>query len=306
MKKSFLLFALLLLCYSILVTSCNNTNAEYATNVCKQMPVFVKKMGFPPGASFFSTNHTRKMGLLLKQSTEANNPNSAIIKEYQHPSWQKGGWLAPIVLDEIGNIYVSPAPFVNIYNNPNNNSNTIYQVNSTTGIMDEWLRLPPADSTIQNPYGIIGMVYLCEAKVLYVSTIAGSDRNNERGVIYAISIIEKKIIDKITAVDAMGMGISYMEGKRKLYFGTGRSSDIFSVTLDEKGKFADKPVNSFSINNLGVRGDDKVRRIFNNPDGSLTVAGFEFNYNLVAAREKQETPYQFMYSEEDGKWVFVK
>ena len=286
--------------------SCKEEKVDYQSNVCKQFPVFVQQLGFPPGASFFSTTDSKKMGLILKQSSTANDPNATIIKEYQHPSWTKGGWLAPIVLDEQGNIYVSPAPFVNILHNPNNNSNTVYKVDSKTGVMDEWLKLPQQDSTVQNPFGIIGMVYLCETQTLYVSTVAGSDRQNERGLIYAVDVKDKKIIDKISGTDAMGMGINYVEGKRKLYFGTGRSSDIYSITLTSKGTFKGTPAVSFSIAGLGQRGDDKVRRIFTNKDGTLTVAGFEFNYNLVAPREKQETQYQFSYDEETGKWIFIK
>lgn len=296
----------LLLCGSLLISCNNEEGVEYQSNICKQMPVFVQQMGFPPGSSFFSTTDTRKMGLVLKQSTTVNDPNAAIVKEYQHPSWTKGGWLAPIVVDELGNIYVSPAPFVNILHNPNNNSNTIYKVDTKTGVMDEWLKLPQQDSTIQNPYGIIAMVYLCESQTLYVSTVAGSDRQNERGLIYAVDIKSKQIIDQIAGTDAMGMGISYVEGKRKLYFGTGRSSDIYAVTLTGKGTFRGKPSVSFSIAGLGQRGDDKVRRIYNNKDGTLTVAGFEFNYNLIAPREKQETPYQFSYDAEMGKWIFTR
>jgi hypothetical protein len=246
------------------------------------------------------------MGLVLKQSEQLNNPNGTIVKQFQHPSWRSAGWLAPIVLDEQGNMYTAPAPFVNIWHNPNNNSNTVYRVDTKSGVMEAWIKLPAQDSTIQNPFGIIGMVYLCEAQVLYISSVAGSDRQNERGCIYAVDVKSKKIIDKIGGTDAMGMGISYVEGKRKLYFGTGRGSDIFSVTLNAEGKFNSNPAISFSIAGLGQRGDDKVRRIFTNKDGTLTVAGFEFNYNLIAPQEKQETPYLFSYDEETGKWIFIK
>lgn len=307
MKNNFFSITnLLLFLASCTFFSCKEEVVEYQPNICKQMPRFVQQMGFPPGNSFFSTTDTRKMGLVLKQSAQVNNPNAGIVKEYQHPSWRSAGWLAPILLDEQGNIYTAPAPFVNILNNPNNKNNSIFKVDNQTGILEEWLQLPQQDSTIQNPFGIIGMVYLCEAQVLYASSVSGSDRQNERGCIYAVDVKTKKIIDKITGTDATGMGISYTEGKRKLYFGTGRSSDIYAVILNKDGKFGSVPTVSFSIAGLGERGDDKVRRIFNNKDGTLTVAGFEFNYNLIAPREKQETQYQFSYDEEAAKWIFIK
>jgi hypothetical protein len=289
----------------LLFTSCKEDTVEFNDNVCKRMPLFTTQLGFASG-SFFSTTDSRNMGLVLVQTQQAGNSNAPIVKQYQDSSWKKAGWLAPIVLDEVGNIFVSPAPFVSVYYNPLAKANTIFKVDTKTGKMNEWLTLPQVDSNSNNAYGIIGMVYLCEAKVLYVSTLAGSDRKNERGCIYAIDVATQKIIDKITATDAMGMGISYVEEKRKLYYGTGRSSQIYSVLLSSKGDFTSKPLPAFSITNLGPRGDDKVRRIFNNPDGTLTVAGFEFNYNLIATREKQETSYTFSFDAEEKVWNFLK
>jgi hypothetical protein len=169
------------------------------------------------------------------------------------------------------------------------------------------MKLPLADSiNANNGYGIIGIQYLCETKTLYVSSLSGSNRHAERGCIYAIDIVNKKIMDRIIQTDAMGMGISYITGQRKLYFGTGRSSVVYSVTINAKGGFSGKPVQEFSIEGLGPRGDDKVRRISTDAAGNLLVSGIEFNYNLVAAREKQETIYRFIYKEEENKWVFIQ
>lgn len=262
-------------------------------------------MGFDAKSSFFSTSDIKTMGLLLLQSEQPGNPNSRITKSFQHPSWKKGGWLAPILIDDAGNIFTSPAPFINILDNPIANNNTIYRVDASTGEMQEFLRLPFEDSiNSQNPYGIIGMVYLCETGTLYVSSVAGSRLHEEKGHIYAIDVKSKKIIDQIDNTDAMGMGISYAAGKRQLFFGTGRNSDVSSVTLNSEGKFSGKPEVAFTLQNLGSRGDDKVRRIRSDPSGNLAVSGIEFNFNLVAPREKQETVYEFFYDEESQKWVF--
>jgi hypothetical protein len=244
------------------------------------------------------------MGLVLLQSEQPGNPNAMITKTFQHPSWKKGGWLAPVLLDDAGNLFTSPAPFINILNNPISNNNTIYKVDSKTGEMEEFLRLPFADSiNTDNPFGIIGMIYLCESGTLYVSTVAGSKRHEENGHIYAIDIKRKKIIDQLDHTDAMGMGITYMTGKRKLFFGTGRNSFIMSVILTSKGKFSGSPQNEFTLENLGPRGDDKVRRINTDKFGNLVIHGMEFNFNLIAPREKQETIYHFYFDEESKKWI---
>ncbi|MEQ1675522.1 MAG: hypothetical protein ABL876_02400 [Chitinophagaceae bacterium] len=288
----------------VLLVSCKEDTVEFSPNNCKANPPFLQGMGFNPRNSFFSTSEIRTMGLVLLESEQAGNPRARITNSTQHPSWRKAGWLAPILLDEAGNIYTAPAPFINILDNPISNNNTIYKVDSKTGLMDEFLRLPFADSiNPDNPFGIIGLIYLCETGTLYVSTVAGSRRHEENGHIYAIDVKSKKIVDEILHTDAMGMGISYITGQRKLFFGTGRSSIIYSVTLSGSGKFSGSPKEELTLQDMGPRGDDKVRRITTDQYGNLLIHGFEFNFNLIAPREKQETIYKFSWNADEKKWV---
>ncbi|MBL0145593.1 MAG: hypothetical protein IPP48_07375 [Chitinophagaceae bacterium] len=303
MKKSVFIFC----CLLSVLSSCKEEQVDYQSNNCKANPAFIQGFGYQPKFSYLSTSDERIMGLVLIESTQPGNPKAAISKKMQHPSWLAGGWLAPILIAQTGDIYTAPAPFINILNNPINNNNTIYKVDAKTGVMDVFLKLPAADSiNTENPFGIIGMALLCETSTLYVSTPAGSTRHKEKGHIYAIDLNTGKIIDQINNLDVMGMGISYVTGKRKLYFGTGRSSDVFEVTLNKEGKFSGKPSLAFTLQDLGLRGDDKVRKIKTDENGNLLVHGMEFNYNLIAPREKQETLYKFVYDEEEKKWVWVQ
>jgi len=301
--KYFLPVAVCLL--AVVFFSCKEEVVDFDANNCKRNPAFIQTMGFDGKSSFFSTSDIKTMGLLLLQSQQPGNPNAAITRSFQHPSWRKGGWLAPILIDEAGNIYTAPAPFISMLDNPIANNNTIYRVDGGSGVMEEFLRLPFADSiNAQNPFGIIGMVYLCETGTLYVSTVAGSRLHEEKGHIYAIDVKNKKIIDQVDHTDAMGMGISYTTGKRQLFFGTGRNSDVQAIVLNSGGKFSGPAQTAFTLQNLGPRGDDKVRRIRSDLAGNLTVSGMEFNFNLIAPREKQETAYAFVYDEEEKKWVY--
>ena len=288
------------------LVSCREKEVAFSPNTCKGYPPFAGRLGFQPNVSYFSTSEIGTMGLVLLQSNVQGQTNAGVVKRYQHPSWKKGGWLGPILLDRQGNIYSAPAPFVNIYNNPLSNNNTLYRVDGVTGEMAEFLRLPQADSiNTDNPFGIIGMTFLCESGTLYVSTVAGSRRYEENGHIYAIDIANKRIIDQLDHTDAMGMGISYITGKRQLYFGTGRSSDVYALTLSSNGTFSGKPKKVFSLEGLGVRGDDKVRRIQTDKNGNLIVIGIEFNFNLIAPREKQETIYHWYWDAGPGKWNYI-
>jgi hypothetical protein len=285
-------------------TACKNSAVEFRTNNCKGSPVFVKRVaGFITPKSYFSTSEIRTMGLVLVENS--GTPERPSLRYYQHPSWKKAGWLSPIQLDEAGNVYTSPAPFINVLNNPAEKQNTIYKVDAVTGEMKEFLQIPLPDSlSSNNPYGILGLIYYCEGNILYASSIAGSDRHVIRGGIYAIDIKAKKIVDQLPAVDAIGMGISYVTGERRLFYGTGRNSEIYSVALSEHGKFNGKATLAFSIEGLGPRGDDKVRRIRTDENGNLLIHGIEFNYNLIAPREKPETVYAFEYNNDQKKWQY--
>jgi hypothetical protein len=289
------------------LNSCKEEVVDYQANNCKRNPSFIQSFGYNPSLSYLTTSEEKIMGLVLKESSQAGNVNAATTKQMQHPSWLTGGWLAPILIAGNGDIFTAPAPFINILNNPISNNNTIYKIDGKTGVMEVYLKLPNADSiNTENPFGIIGMALLCETNTLYVSSLAGSKRHAENGHIYAIDLNDKKIIDQINNTDAMGMGISYITGKRKLYYGTGRSSDVYDVTLDKKGKFSSKPTFAFTLQDLGIRGDDKVRKIRPDNKDNLVINAMEFNYNLIAPREKQESVYKFAYDEETKKWVLVQ
>jgi len=299
MNRYFFLFMIVISTFF----SCKEEEVDFSLNNCKRNPVFIQSMGFNPAKSYLSTSEERTMGLVLIEAEQPGNPQSRKVKIVQHPSWRKGGWLAPILLDEKGNIFTAPAPFITVYNNLIANNNTIYKVDNTTGEMSEFLKLPFADSiNPENPFGIIGMAYLCETHTLYVSTVAGSRRYEERGNIYAISTESGGIIDKLAGTDALGLGISYITGSRELYFGLARNSDIMSVKLNSKGKFSGDAKKVFSLAGIGPRGDDKVRKIRSDQNGNLVIHGMEFNFNLIAPREKQETLYNFIYNNDENKW----
>ena len=293
---------IILLLFPVFFISCKEKEVPFRTNDCKGSPLFIQRLaGFDYKKSYFSTSEIRTMGLVLVENSGSGEHPS--LKYYQHPSWRKGGWLSPIQLDNSGNIYSSSAPFINMLNNPVEGQNTIFKIDAVTGEMNEFIKLPLPDSlSSNNPYGVLGLLYYCEGGVLFAATVAGSDRHVVRGGIYAIDVKTKKIIDQIGETDAIGMGVSYITGKRCLYFGTGRNSDVFSVEITEKGTFSGKPEKIFSLATMGPRGDDKVRRIQTNPDGSLLVHGFEFNYNLIAPKEKPETVYQLSYDQASKKW----
>lgn len=303
-KRQHVFLVSIILCLTSL-SSCKEEKVDFQSNDCKVQPAFIKSIGFNPASSAFSTSENRKMGLWLLQFNTNGDTSNGGRKIYQHPSWKSAGWLGPIQIDPKGNCFVGPIPVINLIDNPPAKQNIIYKVDATSGEMKPFVELPVAENiSPTNPYGILGFAYLCESNILYTSTVQGSTRDKENGFIYAIETSTGKIIDKLASVDALGIGISYIEGKRKLYFGSARTPEVFSIIIDKNGKFKGNPSLEISISDLGPRGDDKARKIRFDKNGNMLIYAVAFNYNLTAPTEKQETLYSFSWNEEEKKWTF--
>jgi len=185
--------------------------------------------------------------------------------------------------------------------------NTIYKIDANNGEMTEWINLPfAAKPSSQNPYGLLGINYDCQDHFLAASTVAGSNRYNEQGVIYLIDARTKKSTDSLTNFDAMGLGFGIDESRKKrLYYGSVRTGNIYSVVVNAKGKMEKKTIRKeLSLEGYGPRGDDKARKI-KFSGNQLLVSGTAFNYNLQAASEKPETLYTFIWLNKEKKWGLI-
>ena len=264
---------------------------------CRGLPAFVAKQGFSAQAAL-STSERQLVGLAVVESAGPGPP-----RVYQHPSWTQAGTLAPIQLDRAGNVFVVPAPQINVLRNPPAEQNAIYRVDGRSGEMQRFLDLPAAAAPPDvNPFGALGLAFDCDTDTLYVTSVAGSDRAREIGRIFHVDSRAAKVLSRLDNVDAIGVGVfNGVHGKR-LYYGLARLPEVWSVALDDRGEFAGTPRLELSLESLGPRGDDKARRI--RFDGAeMRIHGIEFNFNLIAPTEKQETVYRFRYDPTTDGWM---
>jgi hypothetical protein len=299
-------FYTLIISCLLLLTACKNNAAKkdntgiHIIPECKHQPAFVRRMGFDASHSALSTSERRTRGLVLKEFKSDNT----VSRTFQAPGWSSASGMGPIVLDEIGNIYVSPAPVINVLDNDPLKQNIIYKVDAGSGEMKPYIDLPRVENpTPENAYGILAMTYDCETKILYVTSVSGSTHNKINGRIYSIRTGNNpKVEDILENTDACGVAIAYLNEEKRLFFGNARNSDILSVAINDKGQFSTDSRKEFSMAGMGPRGDDIARKIHFEKNGALTVMGIEFNFNLIAPTEKQETSYVFMYNTEKGTW----
>lgn len=295
-----------------LFTFPNNGFAQREIKPCQQEPAFIKTLGYDPLWTALSTSEKTVIGISLvafekKFGQSAPTAQTPKLEIYQHPSWKTAGYLSTISFDRTGNVYTVPAPLISMLYNRTEKLNTIYKIEANNGEMNEWINLPfVAKPSSQNPYGLLGINYDCQDHFLVASTVFGSDRYNERGIIYLINPTTKKLTDSIKNFDAMGLGFGIDElNKKRLYYGSARTGNIFSVVVNQKGKMEKKTIRKeLSLEGYGPRGDDKARKIKFNGN-QLLVNGTAFNYNLQAASEKPETLYTFTWLAKEKKWGLI-
>lgn len=286
--------------------------AQQEIKPCNQPPAFIQTLGFDPLWTALSTSEKQKMGAVLIAYKKVDGissplPNGPRETVYQHPSWRSAGYLSAICFDKFGNAYVIPSPFISMLNNPIEKLNTVYRINNLTGDMQPWLAiLPNKKTSLENPYGLLGIAYDCIAHHLYCATVAASNRQKEAGIIYIIHADTKRKSDSLVGIDAIGLTLALDElGNKRVYFGKARTGDIYSIAVNSKNKFVKSSLRKeLSLVGIGPRGDDKARKIrFQN--NTMIVNGIAFNFNLQASSEKPETQYKFQWNYASKKWQLI-
>ncbi len=263
---------------------------------CRKVPRFATAAGYK--TVNFATDDRTVNGLKMVDGSDPNNI-------YRHPSWMMAGNLGPILADGQGNVYAGPVPHINLIDNPPEQQNRLYKVDSNTGVMALFLELPgAAKPSIENSYGVMGLALDCETNSLYVSSVFGSDRTTEQGRIFRINLATGTIATQYDGTDAFGIGVyNTLHGKR-LYFGSARMPEIRSIALDNKGDFVGSERFEFVLTAPGASGTDKARRIGFTEQGEMQINGRPFDFNLVANTFQPRLLYTFRYRMQDDGWEY--
>ena len=264
---------------------------------CKRTPAFAAKYGL------------KYIAIDLRQSSESRGMRLIDMKTgkiLKLPGWDKFGYLGLYALDDKGNIYTSPVPYVSIDINPPEEQNKILIVDTRTGKMSEFMRLPSDNPpSPKNPFGVIGLAFDCETKSLYASSVAGSSFKNESGKVFQIDPETKKIKGTLDNHDVLGLAVfKGIKGKR-LYMGMARKPEVYSVGLKEDGGFGDDFRYEFSLKDVPGGANIKAHRI-KIKNSIMTLKTREFSYSLIAASNTMRTIYTFKYIPEKDKWEFVE
>lgn len=274
---------------------------------CKGVPQYMMRMGFNPQQSFLSSSEKFIMGLVLLQTEQSGNPNSRVVKRIQKESWKNKGYLGAISTDEKGNSYVLPTANVNMLYNKPEFQNSIYKLDSETGELELFINLPTSILPgAKNPFGLLGSFYDCSSRNLIVSSVAGSDEKNEIGKVYAVDVIRKTYKILIEDKDIYGLAIQNIQGKKYLFLSSARTGDLFSIELDQQLNPKGKLKRELSIQGLGPRGDDRIRKIRFNSNGQMQLFTAMFYFNLTAPSEVQKGTMLYQWNSVKKQWFLVK
>jgi hypothetical protein len=253
---------------------------------CGAVPPFIKERGMR--APVFSSLDRIRMGLVVQEKLA----NGELGPSVQLESWSKYGKLGPFVVTEDGTIFIVPVPSVNTLHNPYEAQNTVLAVNPRTGVLAPFFSLPVERNPSQkNPFGLVGMSYDCEKRILYLATVSGSDITTERGKIVAYDIIRKEIISEYTGIDALGVVVLSIAEQRALLFGSARSSEIKQLRLDSRGRFEKDSLKT--IGRLDTTDELRARKFKVVSPQRLQISTTEFFYNLVALSEFKQPVMDF-------------
>ncbi len=226
-------------------------------------------------------------------------------RAYQPPNWLIAGNTAGETLDREGNIYVFSAPYINLERNPPWKQNYLYRIGSRTGLMSLFMKLPTEHPpTTANPFGIMGLAYDCDTHSLYVSSVAGSSYDHERGRIFQIDLTRRVIRDVLPGKDAFGLMVYRGSKDKRLYFGSARESGIWSIPLDEEGGFRGEPRLAFRLTDAPGGQDERAMRILFPQPQMMEVVAIPFFYSLRVSYDAAGRNYRYRYDPRTDQWRF--
>ncbi len=263
---------------------------------------FVQSLGFT-GVSAMDTRSKYVKGVMLRELDQNGN----ITRSYQDPTWSSAGYLGALQHDELGNVYLIPMPFISVLENPPAKANIISRIDTDTGKLLPFVELPAAAPlTSQNVYGLMDITYDCDTRYLYASSVLGSTPDHVAGRIFQIDPSTGTVLSILDGIDAIGLGIFNDPQGKRLYFGLARASEVYSVSLDNNGSFGSDIRLELSLVGLGTKTNERARTIAFQGPSQLVIKTLQFDFNLVAPSETQQTLLVYIYNADQNTWDFTR
>ena len=258
---------------------------------CAKHPQFLKALKVtPPITIDLSQQRFKGLAFLWGEN----------FSQVVHPkAWETFEHFSTYALDEEGNAYLAPMPFISIRPTTFNLQKNIYRLDTLTGKIAIFMHFDEVVPTPNNPFGIISLVYDCDDKSLWVSAIDETDYQAERGVIYHIDVATQHVLEKIEGVDALTLALLKSEKGKFLLVGSARKNSLYAYAINggkmerEGVKLLDLPLPNEHIRKIKIKGKNL-----------LELQTIPFSYTLIAetSNKRERHHYRAEWSEKTLRW----
>ena len=236
---------------------------------CVRLPKFLEKQHIPkPIIIDLTQKHFTGIAFLYGKSLD-------------HPlhrkSWERYEHFGTYVLDDSGNLYLSPMPFISIRPTTFNLQKNIYKMDSDTGKLSIFMHFDNVRPSESNPYGIISLAYDCDDHTLWTSSIDETDYDREKGTIYHIDPKSMEIVQEIKGFDALTLRFIHTGKGKYLLAGSAKDSGLYAFRFDKK-ILSPEPEKLLEL----PQSNEHIRKIKVLDRNRLELQTIPFSYTLVA------------------------
>ena len=220
-----------------------------------------------------------------------------------HPKiWEQYEHFSTYSVDEQGNMFLIPTPFISIKPTTFNLQKNIYKLDSKTGKLSIFMHFDDLHPSAQNPYAMNAITYDCEHKALWVGAIDTSNYRSEKGRIYYISTTQKEVLYKINNVDALSMNTIKTNKGQYLLVGSARDNGLYAYEISaDRKQYKRSKVLELPLAN------ERIRKIKIKADNLLELQSVPFSYSLIAQSSKKErTFYSAKWDILTNRWIVNK
>jgi len=261
---------------------------------CARLPRFLLKRKIPQPV-VIDLSQKRFKGIALLYGKRLNR----VI----HPKiWERYGHFGTYALNEQGDIYLAPMPFISITPATFNLQKNIYKVDSATGKISILMHLEDVLPTANNPYGIDALTYDCEDRTLWAAAIDESDYSSQKGTIYHLNPRDKTLLQKSAGMDVLSMALLRSQQGKYLLVGSARDNALYAYTITNS-QLQSPPVKLLELPNP----NEHIRKIKVLSNNTLELQTIPFSYALIAQTDKNDRHhYHALWDEKSQQWRVEK
>ncbi|NPA27679.1 MAG: hypothetical protein GXN91_01335 [Epsilonproteobacteria bacterium] len=257
---------------------------------CARLPLFLYKNGINAPIIDLSQKHYKGIAFYF-------GPKYSRVLHKK--SWERFDALGTYTIDNKGDIYLTPNPFISIKPTTFNLQKAIYKLDGKSAELSRWMVIEEVAPNPTNPYGLISIVYDCDSGYLIASSIDKSSYRGVGGRIYLIDRDKKEILQRVEGFDALTLNILKSRDKKYLIAGSARDGGVYLFRFKEDGKLDKNKIKLFELPTPEL----KVRKIKVIDKNTLKLEAIKFNYSLVAqSAKKHREEFIAKYDPKTGRW----